>query len=243
MAEDSPCYVEAYPQLNLFHGRLSRWNGGQVPFPIVRYHVPGRMPAGCVYVLSRTERHLVIDYWFPSLAYCQAEERTTLRLIEGPNGVDRSRQYLRCDECGKGVATLVFNGAWACRKCLGLRYRSQCVGTDVRLAEELAQLETRLGKHRPKHMHQARYDRERERAAWLRQQLGIYWPTVSAEYADVVQATWLRVDQVQESPHPKYEIVGGRMVPFLWEHEKPQPEPEPEPEPEKAMRMDPKAFE
>lgn len=236
MTIEPPRYLEAYPRLNLFDAKLSRWNGGYVPLPIVKYRVPGRMPAGCIYVNARTENHLVIDFWFPSLPYCRGEDCTTLKLVNGPNGVDSGRQYLQCEGCALGHSALAFNGAWACRKCLGLCYRSQCVGTDVRLAEELGMLEARLGKNRPKHMHQSRYDRDHERAGELRQYLGFRIPTVSDEYADVVVAKWLRVEQVTESPHPSYEIVEGRMVPFSWEHERVQPEPV------KSPRMDPEAF-
>ena len=236
MKVDKPGYLEAYPRLNLFDAKLSRRNGGVVPMPIVRYRVSGRMPAGCIYISARTQNHLVIEYWFPSLPYCQGKERTTMKLVDGPNGVDSGRQYLECESCGKPHSGLVFDGAWACQKCLGLRYRSQCIGTKVRQAEELDQIEARLGQSRPKHMHQAKYDRDRERAALLRQHLGFRRQTVSDEYADVVVAEWLSLDQIPESPHPDYEIVGGRMVYSPWGRGAPQIEPE------KVLRMDPNLF-
>lgn len=214
MTDDQPSYVEAYPRFNIFDGKLSRWNEGQVPLPVVRYRLSNNTHAGWVQILSRTLGHLVINYDFPCLPYCQGQGDVMIKLVNRPNSVDQGRQYLQCEGCGKGFAALVYKEIWACSQCLGLRYRSQCVGSAVCKAEELDRLETRLGTHRPKHMRQARYRKECERADILRDQIGRNGPTVSDAYAKVVQAKWMTIEQCLHSPHSKFERVGGLIKPL-----------------------------
>jgi len=85
-------------------------------------------------------------------------------------------------------------------------------------------------------MHQARFERECERAAMLRKRIGTYWPTASDEYAKTVEAEWLRIDQVTELPHSEYEIVNGRIAPISYAWRTVQRDPE------RSVQIDPEAF-
>lgn len=212
MADIRPRYVEAYPRLDLFAGGLSAWNGGEPPLPVVRYRIR-TFHVGGVIIRARMQHVLVIDYHFPSLPYCRGRDQAEIKLIKTPNGVDDERQYMQCDGCGYGYSKLVFDQEWRCRRCLNLAYRSQRIGTGVRLTEELYRIEARLGNGRPKHMHQAKYRSDMERAAALRWQLGFKRPAASLDYTNIVEAEWLTIDQAGESPHHGFEIVSGRLVP------------------------------
>jgi hypothetical protein len=237
MDDAKPRYVEAYPRLNLFDGGLSRFNGGYVPYPVVWFRL-GTRHAGGIIILSRTEDSVILAYDFPSLPYCRGTDIAHLRLVKGSNPVDNARQYFQCEGCDKRTAMLVFAGAWTCPKCRGLRYRSQSVGSNVRRAEKLDRLEAQLGRHRPKHMRQGQYHELQQRAAELRNAIGYLRHVASAEYADVVEALWMTIKETDGLPHPDYEIVGGKIVPFVpsWTSSVTEPEPEP------TLRMDPNSI-
>lgn len=197
--------VEAHPRLHIGRkpGELERGDVG-------RFHTELGTFIGEVFLGKRLDGavgivwHFVTDRFGERSAQCQLTIRTVASKVGG------YRRYFRCGRCDRNVRTLVYKGpTWMCAKCQGLVYRSQNIPKDVALWEERLRLEKRIGRGRPKGMHQATYGPLRTRLRQLRRVLGPTEKVASVEHNMTVTPTWLpRAEGALVLTHPTIKIDG-----------------------------------
>lgn len=133
-------YVEAFPRLNIVQCAkaaaddrnfcLWEWNGVIVAGAAFRWR-------------SSDELHL--NYHFQPERGLSCSGVITLAIAYVGSMDHNQRALVRCPSCSRDRSAVVLkDGAWACRRCQGLGYRSALVGTAVRRAEKLARLEAEL---------------------------------------------------------------------------------------------------
>ncbi|MCF2514857.1 hypothetical protein LVY65_07240 [Sphingomonas sp. G124] len=226
-----PIYREAYPRLSVFEAGLSnRVNEVEFDRWLCRFWGPGRC-VGELVILARTESTVAIDYWFHGPEYLRGRDLISLSLVAAPNGIDPTRQLFGCDDCKQGRAILAFKrGVWRCCDCHGLGYRSKLIDPQVRVREELAEIDARIpGGRRLRGMHGRTFRELRKRQAALRAQRGPFCE-VSEAHRQVIRAEWLEVAKVEHMVHPGYEKAGDKFVKVVrpsWADDPPAPAPAP----------------
>lgn len=116
-------------------------------------------------------------------------ERDALRITVGsvqafvrvewtPGRLGGRRPWLRCPVCHRRCVVVYLSGAFACRVCCGLAYRSQALDKASRLQERAEKLRRRLagGGAKPWGMHWSTYRRLLEQIADLEEaSLAVIW--------------------------------------------------------------------
>jgi hypothetical protein len=88
-------------------------------------------------------------------------------------GMHRREVYAICPGCRGTVKQLIGKDhRWLCRSCHGLVNRSSLIRHNARLTEKVEQLEAKVGRGRPKGMHNATYERLTLKLAEYRERLG-----------------------------------------------------------------------
>lgn len=211
---EDPIYEEAYPRLDIFQAKLSnRANSTDFNRRSCRFRIGETGCAGELVILARTDSTVVIDYWLRGAEHRYWSDLISLSLVDAPNGVDPDRQLFLCEDCQKGRAVLVFcRGAWLCRSCHGLCHRSQLIGPQVRMQEELAEIDDLIpGGTRPKHMQGGKFHLLKQRRADIFLKLELECEASEA-HRQVIRAEWSEVANVPYMLHPGYEKEGDVFV-------------------------------
>ena len=133
-------YVEAYPRLTIVDARKAAARGDNIA--LWEWH-------GAIAAVARFRWHaseaLHLSYHHEPEHGPSAEGAIMLAIVYVGSSDDNHRALVRCPRCQMSRSAVVLrDGAWACRRCHGLGYRSALVGTAVRRAEKLARLEEEL---------------------------------------------------------------------------------------------------
>lgn len=120
-------------------------------------------PAGSV-SLQTTNESLKINYTWTTPAGESRAIENVLYFAKTDCHFGGSRTWLVCPKCNEKCAKIFLNkrnGHYACRKCVGITYYSQCEDAMDRAWRKQNKLESKLGKHfvKPKGMHQSTHTR------------------------------------------------------------------------------------
>ena len=202
-----PRFREGFPCFNVFEAQRA-WRSKK---PICEFFL-GRYPIGNL---------LITDWDHEAVALTEAVSRSKFALEGDPRfeifrlcrvrqGFDVNRQYLVCSRCEKNVAQLYLATKWACGDCHSMTFRSKLLSEAQRAMEELDELESRVGKGRPKHMQQARFERERARLEELQTAPNPY-NVPYLELDEIVEGRWASLDTVQEDWRSGFMVKDGKV--------------------------------
>lgn len=187
LASPGPRYVEAYPRL-FAQGVVSNWQRGR---PILIWRNQGAI-VGRANIHSTSTLLYGAEYLIYAGSYYKSSHDIVKLNMEyiAPN-TSRQRAFFLCPACGDRVGALVYHiASWACAKCNFLVNRSMLIGTAARRGERLTELEKLIGRGRPRHMQQRRYDLLRTELVELRMSEGPNPVLAHAGYADIIKEEW-----------------------------------------------------
>lgn len=87
--------------------------------------------------------------------------------------------------------SLVFVGAWTCRECCGLPYRTQAIGSLAAASEKLDQLRAKFGKGRPPGVHNSTYRAGLNELRKLEEKLGAERGWANRDQLYIVESEWI----------------------------------------------------
>ena len=133
-------YVEAFPRLNIV--QCAKAAADDRNFCL--WECDGVVVAGAAF-RWRSNHGLHVNYHHQPERGLSCSGQITLAIAYVGSMDHNQRALVRCPLCSLNRSAVVLkDGAWACRRCHGLGYRSALVGTAVRRAEKLTRLEAEL---------------------------------------------------------------------------------------------------
>jgi hypothetical protein len=200
----APRYSEAYPRISALEARRECKRG--------RSHILWRNrhghAIGTAELQWQSSNDLLIIPCIPDHGYlCSNKDPIKVEVVWKGSTRDNERPYFVCGKCAEHCDLIVYNQAdWLCKRCQGLKNRSECIDEVIRISEELAKIEQLTGAGRPRGMRQSVFENNEKRRIELNVKLGGRTRrTASLEYLPRVTGEWPAPGLVIE--HIKTEVT------------------------------------
>ena len=181
-------YVEAHPVFNSAHARRMANRGANL---CLWENSRGKLVAVAEFSWSSpTELHLRHKY-APEAGIPVEGELIVAIHYEGSQE-NNKRPLMRCPRCGLHRSALVLvQGHWYCRRCHGLDYRSNKIGSAVRRAEKYARVAAELQAMIRNFRRPDMIVKKRREVAALFEEAGpLPHPVANSDYNDRLIMTW-----------------------------------------------------
>lgn len=160
----SPPHREAFPRLDIIeaekvHDRLSA--------PVCIFSQQSKV-VGQLFIVDSERDAIIVNYLFASPYLECNEHQVALKTSSASSPLYKERRSLLCPLCEGRRRILYYRHLWACADCLKLFYRSQLLDKEVKLWARHDDLAERVGRGRPKGMHNSTYHELLRQLASLR---------------------------------------------------------------------------
>ena len=207
----APDYIEAYPRLDIHQARKAR---NPLTSLCVYTDEKGR-ETGQLFVAAWELECAKIEFLIggPFTPFGQGPYLIRTETMVGHG--DPRRRFFRCPRCDARIATIVYRGNWACRKCHGLVHRSQLVQNEVLQFERFNSLRAEIGRGRPHRVRRATFEKLVVEFKDLQEKLGARCSWPSERHSRLVTANWTPAAEFGGSlAIPHHVIRNGLITPL-----------------------------